>query len=62
MIRPSLLDTQTTELPKTSIVKRSLSEVSPMPAGLLRLLSREQVLDLLAYLEAGAHETHAAFK
>jgi len=35
---------------------------SIMPPGLLNLLNREQILDLLAFLQAGGDAKHAAFK
>ncbi len=43
----------TIEIQKTEIATRRLSDVSPMPTGLLNVLTREQILDLLAYLERG---------
>jgi hypothetical protein len=43
----------TIEIPKADIVERRLSDVSPMPAGLLNGLAREQILDLLAFLASG---------
>jgi hypothetical protein len=33
------------------IKERSVSEISPMPAGLLNSLKAEQILDLLAWFE-----------
>lgn len=33
-----------------------------MPAGLLNVLNKEQILDLLAYLLAEGSPDHAAFK
>jgi putative heme-binding domain-containing protein len=39
-------------LDKTLIVSRESSPVSPMPPGLLNILSKEQIADLLAYLES----------
>ena len=62
VIRTALLSAQTTEISRESILKRTLSDVSPMPVGLLQVLRAEQVLDLLAYLEAGGNENHPAFK
>jgi hypothetical protein len=35
------------------IQERIISEVSPMPAGLLNALKAEQILDLLAWFENG---------
>jgi putative heme-binding domain-containing protein len=39
-------------LEQAQIAKTEISPVSPMPAGLLNILSKEQISDLLAYLES----------
>jgi putative heme-binding domain-containing protein len=44
-------------LKKSDILKRSPQASSPMPVGLLNALSKEQILDLLAYVEYGANST-----
>ncbi len=41
------------EIPKIKIAGKRESEVSAMPEGLLNTLSREEILDLLAFIEAG---------
>jgi hypothetical protein len=33
-----------------------------MPEGLVNILSKEEMLDLLAYIESGGKRDHAAFK
>jgi putative heme-binding domain-containing protein len=38
---------------KSEIASQRVSEVSPMPAGLLNTLTRDEILDLLAVLESG---------
>ena len=38
------------------------SKTSPMPANLLALLTRDEVLDLLAYVLSGGEPTHELFK
>ena len=38
---------------KADIVSKKVSDVSPMPAGLLNTLTREEISDLLAWLESG---------
>jgi hypothetical protein len=43
----------TMEIQKAEIGARRLSDISPMPAGLLNVLTREQIFDLLAFLESG---------
>jgi len=40
-------------LPKSSITQRQPQELSLMPAGLLSLISKDEILDLLAFIEAG---------
>jgi putative heme-binding domain-containing protein len=42
-------------LKKSDILKRSPQASSPMPLGLLNALSKDQILDLLAYLETGGN-------
>ena len=44
---------KTTKIPKVNIAQRSHSKVSLMPPGLLNLLTKEEVLDLLGWLERG---------
>ncbi|MDQ6632416.1 MAG: c-type cytochrome, partial [Verrucomicrobiota bacterium] len=50
-----------TEIKKTNLEKREPSKVSPMPEGLVNILSKEEILDLIAYLEHGG-KTSGAFK
>lgn len=46
-------DTLVQTLPKADIQSRRPQELSLMPAGLLNLMSKEQILDLLAFIESG---------
>jgi len=50
------------EVAKADIDERVASETSLMPPGLLNTLTREDILDLLAYLESGGDPAHAAFR
>lgn len=54
-----LVPEQITEIPKDKIESHTISPVSVMPQGLLNTLSREEILDLLAYLETGGIVTSA---
>ncbi len=47
-------------LPATSVVARKRSDVSNMPAGTIDVLSREEILGLIAYLRGGASGEPAA--
>jgi putative heme-binding domain-containing protein len=47
---------------KSDIAKRAASKISPMPEGLVNILNKDEILDLLAYMESGGKKEHAAFK
>jgi putative heme-binding domain-containing protein len=49
------------ELRKSEIQERRPSKLSPMPEGLVSVLTKEEILDLLAYIESGGKPTAAAF-
>jgi putative heme-binding domain-containing protein len=50
----NLLDPKNvTTIPKKEISVRKASKVSSMPTGLLNTLNKEEILDLLRFLEAG---------
>jgi putative heme-binding domain-containing protein len=51
----SLLPEKTERVLKTEIDEQQASLVSPMPAGLLDTLSKDELLDLLAYLETSGN-------
>ena len=55
------LTQQHVEVLKQDIAGRRLSTVSPMPEGLVNILTREEILDLLALLESGGRRNHTAF-
>ena len=44
---------QVTEISKGDITAHHVSPVSSMPVGLLDTLTRDEILDLVAYLESG---------
>jgi putative heme-binding domain-containing protein len=50
------------KLKTARIDKRTKSDVSPMPKGLLDKLTREEILDLLAYVVAGGNARHKVFQ
>ncbi|MDR3401321.1 MAG: c-type cytochrome [Chthoniobacter sp.] len=62
IIRPSMLAPDMQELNKADIQSREVSKVSPMPPGLLSMLTKQEILDLLAYFEAAGHADGAPFK
>jgi putative heme-binding domain-containing protein len=48
--------------PKNKVVKREVSPISLMPPGLAASLTKEEVLDLLAYLQSGGNEQAPNFR
>ncbi len=61
VIQTNPLTSTTVEVAKSDIQSRRISNVSPMPEGLLSVLDREEILDLLAYLESGGNERSLLF-
>lgn len=53
VLKPNPLAQETQEIAKAMIKERKMSDLSPMPAGLLNSLKAEQILDLLAWFESG---------
>ncbi|MBI3856942.1 MAG: hypothetical protein HY293_14740, partial [Planctomycetes bacterium] len=61
VLQPNPLQPEKIEIKKSDIEKRALSKVSPMPAKLVDTFTKEEILDLLAYLESGGKKDHPAF-
>ncbi|WP_425614278.1 c-type cytochrome [Anatilimnocola sp. NA78] len=53
---------QRVTIDRKQIEEMEASKVSPMPANLLSLLTKDEVLDLLAYVLSGGEPTHEFFK
>ncbi len=49
-------------LARADITAQRVSEISPMPEGLVNTLDREEILDLLAWMEAGGDPARGNFK
>ena len=47
---------------KSDVMQRAASKLSPMPAELANVLSKEDILDLLAFIESAGRRQHAAFQ
>ena len=60
-LRQNPYSAQVISIEKDRLAKRETSNISPMPEGLIDVLSREEVLDLLAYLNAGGNRQDPAF-
>ena len=53
---------QPIEIPKPDIRERRIAPVSNMPEGILNVLSKDQILDLMAYLLNDGKPSAAAFR
>jgi putative heme-binding domain-containing protein len=63
VIMPSPLSPESLEEVKLSdIARRTQSKLSPMPTGLVNNLNAEEILDLLAYIEAAGKDSANNFK
>ncbi|MEQ1829908.1 MAG: c-type cytochrome, partial [Pirellula sp.] len=61
VVRPQPLEPGTITIKKLEIESRKLSAISPMPGGLLNNFTKEEILDLLAYLESFGDAKHPNF-
>jgi len=55
------LENTLTELKKSDVRRAEPSKVSSMPAGLINILQKDEILDLLAYLQSGGKNDAAFF-
>jgi len=62
VLRPSMVSDERAEVAKSMITARAASDISPMPAGLLSPLKLDQILDILAWFEAGGDPKHKVFR
>jgi putative heme-binding domain-containing protein len=61
VLQPDPLSGERIEIAVKDIDSRSASKVSPMPANLVDVLTAEEILDLIAYLEASGQRQHTVF-
>jgi putative heme-binding domain-containing protein len=59
---PNQLTGDKVEVKKSDVQSRAASKLSPMPEALVNILTKDEILDLLAYIESGGKREHAAFK
>jgi putative heme-binding domain-containing protein len=62
VVQPNPLSSERIEFNKADIAERQPSKISPMPEGLADLLTEDEILDLLAYIESGGNEQAPNFK
>jgi len=61
IIQPDALKMDMAEVKTADVDVRKLSPLSPMPEGLVNVLSKDEILDLIAYMESGGRRDHPEF-
>jgi putative heme-binding domain-containing protein len=61
-IQPDPLDSKRVTIKKADIESRKPSKLSPMPASLADVLTADELLDLVAYLESAGRKNYPAFR
>lgn len=59
---PNQLTGDKVEVKKSDVQSRAASKLSPMPEGLVNVLTKDDILDLLAYIESAGKKEHPAFR
>ncbi len=62
MVENPLVKAEPTVIKRGDIVERTVSKISIMPKGLLDKLTRDEILDLVAFVNARGNKNHPAFK
>ncbi len=62
VLQPNPLVPGKIEILKANITKQERSKLSPMPEGLINVLTREEILDLLAYIESAGSQNYPSFQ
>ncbi len=62
VLQPNPLLPDRIEIAKSEVTERQASKVSPMPEGLLNQFTKEEILDLLAYIESAGKEKAKNFE
>ncbi len=61
VLQPNQLKPEKVTVKKADIQLRRFSKISPMPEGLVNTFSKDEILDLIAYLESGGRKDHPDF-
>ena len=61
-LRQDPFSQKVTEVAADRVETRTVSRVSEMPEGLLDILTKEEVLDLVAYIKSGGNPEDPAFR
>jgi len=62
IVQPNPLAPERVEIKKDDLDSRKPSKLSPMPANLADVLTSDEILDLIAYMESGGNKGYKAFQ
>jgi putative heme-binding domain-containing protein len=62
VLQPNLLSSERVTIQKSHVTDRLPSKISPMPEGLVNLLTQDEILDLLAFIESAGKDKSPHFK
>ena len=62
LVENPLIKAEPILIKRNEVAERTRSKVSIMPKGLLEKLTREEILDLVAYIASRNNKDHALFK
>jgi putative heme-binding domain-containing protein len=62
VVQPDPLKPDRVEVKKSDVARRAPSKISPMPEGLMNTFNKDEILDLLAYIESAGKRDHPDFK
>jgi hypothetical protein len=62
VIQPDPMAPERVEVRKASVESREISKLSPMPDHLADVLTEDEVLDLIAFLESMGRKDYKAFR
>jgi hypothetical protein len=63
LVAPVMMNPQATvEISQAEVKSEEPSPVSPMPPGLLNEFTKEEIVELMAYLDAGGDRTAAVYR
>src|SRR5256714_10585932 len=62
VLQPNPLQPDRVDVAKKDLSERTASKVSPMPEGLLNQFTKDEILDLLAYIESAGKEKAKNFQ
>ncbi len=61
VLQPNPLAPEKVTVKKADLKSRALSNLSPMPEGLVNTFTKNEILDLMAYVESAGRQDHPAF-